>query len=334
MTPDALLGLDIGGANLKVAHSDGIALSRPFALWKQPDRLPEELAGLLAEMPRFDRLAVTMTGELCDCFATKRDGVQALLRGVEAVAAGVAVEVWRNDGRLVSLAAALDDPLPVAAANWLALAAFAGRYSPRGPALVFDVGSTTCDLIPLRDGVPVPVGRTDLERLATGELVYTGIVRTPVCALVSALQFRGRPHRVAAEWFATTQDVDLLLDEIPESPNDRNTADGRPATKAHAHARLARMIGADSETVSFTEAVHLARQVRTAQVQALTEALASVMGLLGTVPQVVVVSGAGEFLARRIVGEMTCVSLAECLGPEISRAACAYGLAVLARERG
>ena len=35
----AVLGLDIGGANLKAAHTDGRALSVPFALWKNPGAL-------------------------------------------------------------------------------------------------------------------------------------------------------------------------------------------------------------------------------------------------------------------------------------------------------
>src|SRR5262245_15374302 len=71
MTP--ALGLDIGGANLKAAHTSGAATSRPFALWKQPRDLAAALRELVADLPPAGRVAVTMTGELCDCFATKRD---------------------------------------------------------------------------------------------------------------------------------------------------------------------------------------------------------------------------------------------------------------------
>ena len=35
----SVLGLDIGGANLKAAHTNGAARSRPFALWKNPGGL-------------------------------------------------------------------------------------------------------------------------------------------------------------------------------------------------------------------------------------------------------------------------------------------------------
>ena len=79
-----VLGLDVGGANLKAAHTAGPAVSRPFPLWKRPGDLADELRALVAPLPPFERLAVTMTGELCDCFATKREGVLHILTAVEA----------------------------------------------------------------------------------------------------------------------------------------------------------------------------------------------------------------------------------------------------------
>ena len=86
MNPNTVLGLDIGGANLKAATAAGRAVSVPFALWKQPDALPAALASLVSQFPGIEDLAVTMTGELCDCFATKRDGVHAVIDAVVALA--------------------------------------------------------------------------------------------------------------------------------------------------------------------------------------------------------------------------------------------------------
>src|SRR5262245_28908054 len=95
------LGLDIGGANLKAAHATGATRLRPFALWKDPRGLAGALRDLLAGLPAADALAVTMTGELCDCFPSKREGVHAILDAVADVAEGRDVRVWRTDGRLV-----------------------------------------------------------------------------------------------------------------------------------------------------------------------------------------------------------------------------------------
>jgi hypothetical protein len=325
-----ILGLDVGGANLKAAHTNGAARSQPFALWKDPGGLADALRGLIAEMPPADVLAVTMTGELCDCFESKRQGVNAILGAVEAASAGKPIRVWRTDGRFLDVAAVRRAPLMAAAANWLALATFAGRYAPKGPALLIDIGSTTTDIVPLQDGRPVPKGRTDLERLRSGELVYSGVRRTPLCAIMGA--------EGAAELFATTLDVYLLLGSIAEDAADHNTADGRPATKAAAHARLARMLCADLETSTIEEREKLANRILLKQVNTLHYALEQVSELLREPPRTIVLAGEGEFLALPVLNNQDAfprcpvVGLWETLGAGISRAACAYAVAVLAAE--
>src|SRR5579862_3249925 len=104
-----VLGLDIGGANLKMAHSQGAARTMPFPLWKKPGELTEALRTLLVDVPAYEMLAVTMTGELCDCYASKKDGVLAILSSVEAVAGPIPVKVWTTHGRFLPLGAARRD---------------------------------------------------------------------------------------------------------------------------------------------------------------------------------------------------------------------------------
>jgi probable H4MPT-linked C1 transfer pathway protein len=319
-----VLGLDIGGANLKAAHSDGLARLMPFALWRNPDGLPDALRNLIRPLPRFDMLAVTMTGESCDCYETKRQGVVSILDAVLSVADQTPILVWTTSGSFTSLDEAKDQFIKTASANWLALATFAGRYVPAGSSLLIDIGSTTTDIVPLLDGKPTPRGRTDRERLKNRELVYTGVRRTPVCAL---LGMDG-----AAELFATSLDVHLLLGDLRENVEDRNTADSRPATREAAHARLVRMIGEDLETFSEHEAKELAQELGNRQLTALRDAVIRVTSDHGIHPDTVVISGEGEFLARRALGNVEVISLADELGPEISKSACAYAVAILAQE--
>jgi probable H4MPT-linked C1 transfer pathway protein len=329
--PHTVLGLDIGGANLKAAHSGGMALLRPFELWRFPGELPDALRRLLSSFPAFDCLAVTMTGELCDCFATRREGVAAILAAVQAVAGTKPVHVWQTAGRFADPAQAQETWLQTAASNWHALATFAGRFAPAGPALLIDIGSTTTDIIPLADGVPIARGRTDAERLQSCELVYTGVRRTPVCAILGS--------EVAAEFFATTLDVYLVLGRMAENAEDRRTADGRPATVAAAHARLARMLCADAETCSEAQARNLARQAHDRQRSLVGTAICTLAGRLPGLLRTVIVAGSGEFLAREAVAgtpalaDLPIVSLADRLGAAISEAACAHAVAVLAAER-
>jgi probable H4MPT-linked C1 transfer pathway protein len=323
------LGLDIGGANVKGAHSDGHARTLPFELWKRPAQLSEKLRSVLDGLPTADLLTATMTGELCDCFATKRAGVHFILDAVDAVRGNRQARIWHSEGRLVTLDEARANPLGVAAANWLAVATFAARRLDDQSGLVIDIGSTTTDIVPFSVGRAVPMGRTDATRLRCQELIYTGVRRTPVCALLGL--------EVTAELFATTHDAYLILGRVAEDETDCLTADGRPATRTGARARLARMVGADAETCSDAEVYALANRVEEVQVEAIRRGIFEVAQHLRQPPQAAVLAGSGEFLARRVLASVPDLarlriwSLATELGPELSQVACAYALAQLAR---
>lgn len=316
---EIVLGLDIGGANLKAALSSGSARSRSFALWKRPVELGSELQQLIDGW-RWDRIAITMTGELCDCFATKREGACHIIQSVmEAIGPH---DVWTIKDRFVTSEQALKEPLHCAASNWLALATFCSRFASAGPALLLDIGSTTTDVVPLLDGKPVPQGCTDSVRLKCGELIYTGVRRTPLCAL---LGWQGM-----AEFFATTQDVYLMLDNTTADSKVVDTADGRPATQECAHARLARMLGGDSESMSIDETRALAMKVKELQLERIAEAVSRALP-----HSIVILSGSGEFLGREVMVRLNhdrFVSLGQELGSSISSCACAFSVAKLSAE--
>jgi probable H4MPT-linked C1 transfer pathway protein len=331
-----VVGLDIGGANLKAATADGDVLSSPFEIWRTPDRLTDALTDLLAKLPAADALAVTMTAELADCFRTKAEGVDFVLAAAERVAGTRAVHVWSTEGRFVSPCEARRDPMRIAAANWHALATWgAQRFLPTGCGLLVDIGSTTTDIIPLRDGRPVATGLTDGDRLLSGELVYTGIRRTPLCAVASEILFRGQPGRVAAELFATTLDVYLLLEDVAEDFTDYNTANGRPATRVEAWHRMARMLCRDGDEFSVQDAIVAARQFAAAQQTTIARVLNQVLTRLGSPPESVIVSGSGSFLARRVLESDSrtrgadIISLDAELAPAVAESACAFAVATL-----
>ncbi|MFO0869449.1 MAG: hydantoinase/oxoprolinase family protein [Pirellulales bacterium] len=330
------LAIDIGGANLKVADGLGYAASYPFPLWKFPERLAQQLGHAIAEAPRAERLAITMTGELADCYASRREGVEKILDAVEEAAAGRSIVVYLVTGEMVAPQAARRNPLLAAASNWHALAAFAGRFVPHQTALLIDAGSTTCDVIPLVDGRPAARGRTDTERLLHQELVYTGVERSPVCALVSHLPYGQQNCAVAQELFATARDAYLLLGELPEQPADRNTADGRPATRDAARTRLARMVCADVDEFTWEDARRAAVAIQAAQVERLGAAVRWVAAALPQPPSSVVLVGQGEFLIRAALDTLpwkgVTVSLEQLAGDLVSRCGPAHALAVLSRE--
>jgi probable H4MPT-linked C1 transfer pathway protein len=331
----SILALDIGGANLKLADGCGLARSVPFALWKHPDQLSTAVAELLDGVPHDAIIVATMTGELADCYRTKDDGVRQITQAVVGAAGNRPVHIYRVDGRLVSPTEACDAPRLVAASNWHALASYVARWIDT-TGLIVDIGSTTADLIPIIARRSATVGLTDPERLASGELVYTGVVRSPLCAIVDRLPWGSRQCRVAQELFATSWDAYLTLGLLPEQPAATHTADGRPATREFAHDRLARAICADRTTFSETDAIAAAKVVMHEQLNDLAEALHEVIARLPHRVETVIVSGQGEFLAHALVDRelsgVSIVSLSRRLGNEVSEVAPAHALAILARE--
>ena len=340
------LGLDIGGANLKAADLDGMVRTVEFPMWKQHRCLSDRLQ-TLAWIEHPDLVGVTMTAELADCFDCKADGVCWVIDSVQQAFPQSEVRVWLTTGEFAAPDDAVKLPELVAAANWQALATWVGRAVPHGPAILIDVGSTTTDIIPLLDGTPMASGLTDLERLQHGELVYTGVRRTPLCAVSHSVVLDGIEIPVAAELFATTQDVNIVLGSIVESPEDTHTADGRPATVQAAQCRIARMLCCDQAELSGEAIIQIARQFAKTQCSQLIKALervrttqaqqlqAAARPEANTDPQIVL-SGSGEFLAAKVVADChltTTVNLGQSGSAAVAEAACAFAIARLVFER-
>ncbi len=330
------LALDVGGAHIKASDGRGFAAAYPFPLWKNSERLTHELRRIISEAPDCDHLVATMTGELADCFDSKEQGVLFILEALHAAADGRHTRVYVNDGSLVTPVVAGRRFTEVAAANWHALARYCGRFMELGVALLMDVGSTTCDVIAFRDGFPNHIGMTDTQRLLSGELVYTGVQRSPICAVASAVPYRDHLCPLAHELFATMLDVYVIMGDLSEDPANHWTADGRPATKPFARGRLARSICSDGEHFNHRDAVAMAQSLAERQAELLTEAMERVLQRAGETPESIVICGVGEFLARRAIEQFglkaTVISLRQQLGRSISRCATAHALAVIAQE--
>lgn len=338
--PDRVVALDVGGANLKAADGLGWSASRSFPLWQRPGDLADALSEFIRER-RPARIVATMTGEIADCFACRSAGVAhivaALARAAASPSDALSIYVVDEERRaaLVTAAEALRRPLDAAAANWHALARLAAHHAPTERSVLVDIGSTTTDIVPLLDREPIPFHRHDADRMLSGELVYTGMERTPLAALAHTLPHRGIARPVAAERFADSRDVWLVLGALAASPEADGTADGGPATAEGARVRLARTMLLDPGAFTPSDALVVARHCAGIQARMITAALVSIADRLGWRPTGVVLSGHGTALARRVVRRTrwhpAVVSLPEVLGAEVSRSAPAHALACIAR---
>jgi probable H4MPT-linked C1 transfer pathway protein len=280
-------------------------------------------------------MAVTMTAELADCFATKREGVAFVIDAFRAAFPEIDPQVYGVDGRFRSADAAKQEPHEVAAANWRASASLVARTFP--DALFIDVGSTTTDLIPIVSGQVVASGLTDTARLQSGELVYTGVLRTPVCAIVRSVSVGGRRCGVAAEHFAIAADVYRWLGRIGNEEYTCETPDGRDRGHIESGARLARMVCADLETLGADGVTGIAENVAARQVQQIVRGARQVKRRLGArFPRAAVLAGQGTFLAQAVAeaASLKPRDLASELGAAASRAAPAAAVAYLLAGTG
>ena len=346
-----VLGFDIGGANTKAAFltvnngkvQTAKVVSEYFPIWKDPEKLTSVLLALKDKVGagKLDALAVTMTAELSDAYQTKREGVWHILGCVKKAFPDVLIYVLNSNSELESLEAALAQPLGVASANWAATGWLVAKHVKN--CVVLDVGSTTTSIIPIIDGKVAAKGKTDLEKLACSELIYTGSLRTNIAAIVRTIPIPIRGGlavaSVASELFALSGDVHLVLGNISETDYTCETADGRGKTRLEAYARLARVVCADIEMLSEREIVELAKILCAMQVWQIFRGLAIVMSDVrphagGRV--VVVVTGLGkDFLAKKAAehSDAEIVDLATIVQKEAVLATPAYAVALMAAEK-
>jgi (4-(4-[2-(gamma-L-glutamylamino)ethyl]phenoxymethyl)furan-2-yl)methanamine synthase len=301
-----VFGWDVGGAHVKVATAHGAGVLADVAQWACPlwqgiAHLERAIDSVFERWPDaalpHARHAITMTGEMVDLFPGRAEGVRALTR-VLTQRLGPRTLFFAGDAWFAR-SACVDGWRKVASANWLATARWVAACVP--DALLIDIGSTTTDIVPIVGGHVAARGANDAERLMTGELVYQGVVRTPLCGVAHRIGFRGETTGVMNEWFATTADVYRLTGELWPQHDQHASADNGPKTEHASRARIARMIGRDAADASDADWRRFAHAWRHEQLRTLEANLMRVRAQhdgLSTAP--IVGAGCGRFLAAAL----------------------------------
>lgn len=302
------LGWDVGGAHLKAAlvDADGRAvevIQVACPLWRGLNELHHAIDAVMARL-KLDpgQHAVTMTGELADIFPDRNAGVMQIA-GIMAERLGSNTHFYAGSAGLVVMADVGQHLAAIASANWLASAAFVAMQVESG--LFVDIGSTTADFVLLGDGVALNRGFSDAERMQYEELVYTGVVRTPLMALATHVPFAGEWQNLAAEHFATTADVYRLTGDLDEAEDMSDTADGTGKTMEESARRIARMIGRDLVDAPNAAWIGLAGNFKQMQINQLKNAAMRCFSRnLIDRKAPIIGAGAGSFLARELARQL------------------------------
>ena len=341
-----VLGLDIGGANTKatfIKTQNGkmkeIGTSMQyFPIWKSgKEQLPSVLEALkksLVDSTALDGVGVTITAELSDAYLTKKEGINHVLDCITAVFGDAPLFVLDVEAKLLSVEKARMEPLKVASANWAATGWMISQMIKN--CIIVDVGSTTTSIIPVINGKIAAEGKTDLEKLQNGELVYSGSLRTNIATIINDIPVRGRKARVSSELFAQSGDIHRFLDNITENEYTAETCDGRGKTRKEAMTRLARVVCADTNMLTEQEIVDMAQFIYDKQVEQIAAGLKQVYERIKPLIQKkirVIVTGLGRnFLAKKAAektGFSDVIDMSELVGTKAATVSPSVGVALM-----
>jgi probable H4MPT-linked C1 transfer pathway protein len=297
-------GWDIGGAHLKVARCDPdgnlqhvIQIACP--LWQGITQLASAIETVFKTLGnQHDITAITMTGELVDIFPNREAGVAGILSCVAQYIDPDKIVVYGAEAGWLKLEQATQQWQHVASRNWQASASLVAHVIPEG--LFIDIGSTTCDIIPLNNGLTTSHGLNDFERQTSCELLYTGAIRTPLIALSQNAPFNGNLVSLAAEVFATTGDCWCLLGLLDPASIQDNSADGQPWQADFCASRIARLLGTDANQANLAQWQQLAQWFAEQQSHLVSNAMLHVLSahaeIVADAP--IIGAGVGRFIAK------------------------------------
>ena len=332
-----IAGFDIGGANTDLAIIDfekgeikNIEVDFEYLpMWSNNDDLSHVLIELIEKIcpvSEIDAVGISMTAELVDAYDTKKEGVLDVVRKCEETftcpIAYVGVDGMLSKDEIEKT------PLKAAAANWIATAQIATLISDN--CIFIDTGSTTTDIIPIRDAKECAIGKSDFDRSATGELVYTGTLRTNLASFLDKVELNGKEYRVASELFAQTADVYMVLDLITEKDYICDTFDGEGKSKIDCARRIARVVCADLEMLSMEDIVEMSEFIHQKQVEQIADGLRQVHETQNL--DLIVTTGLGKDILDRPAAELLGLevkSMGDILSDDECTVAPAIGTAVM-----
>jgi probable H4MPT-linked C1 transfer pathway protein len=245
-----------------------------------------------------------MTGELVDCFNSREQGVAAILETLQNKIADPDMQIFvGTQGFLPIDHVQPADYLNIASANWIASAELTARHFRNG--LFVDIGSTTTDILLISNHTLKALGYTDYQRLVSGELVYTGVIRTAVMAVAQQAEFKGQSMGLMAEYFATMADVYRLTGDLNPAHDQTDTADGADKSPAASALRLSRMTGYDFTEQDWPIWLAFADNLKQQQKQRIKLACQQqLQRQTPSDPGCLIGAGVGRFLIREIAKDL------------------------------
>ena len=297
-----ILGWDIGGAHLKlcvVKEDKNILETLQFKtpMWEDPKIAHKIFKKIIKhfDIKTWDEHFFTMTGEISDCFLNRKDGVKKIISQIDR-AFGNSARYYSQD-KFLKLEETKKFYSSIASANWHATALFISKFIKEG--FLIDIGTTTTDIIVIKDSKIMQDGFTDSQRLRDGSLVYLGVSRTSISSLKSKLIFKNKSYNVMREMFANTADVFRVTKQLNDVADLYPSCDKGPKTITASQQRLARVIGMDRSDGTNNDWILFSNYIISEMIKEIVKnfiKLEKKYKINSTAP--IVFSGCGNFLSQ------------------------------------
>ena len=293
------VGLDVGGAHLKVALLSPAnrvewVMQLPCPLWQGLEQLSGAWREACLRMPSLldGHYAVTMTGESADCFPSRNDGVLRILDLLEKLLPR-SFCVYGGPLGLVDASVARSAPERVASFNWHASARLCRRTPP---AMQFRMSAAPPQPCAVRKLACSPNRGDSRLRPASAikTLILHGALRTP---LVSPKRYNRRKTLRWVPNILRHSGYYLLSEELARTATNTPAAIGPPPARgggSHGGAH------AGCDATAMRSAGSWWREVCRAQYGSILSAYSAYASVTSRQTHPIVAAGVGRFIAKRI----------------------------------
>ena len=290
-----IIGWDIGGAHIKAAKIDFKKKTSKTKqlyspIWKNVNYLKKSIKLIKKKLGKTNYHAITMTAELSDIFPDRKNGVKHIIN-LSSKILGEKNIFFYSKKNFLKKKLAIKKPFELNSMNWHATASFVSNFFPN--CILVDIGSTTSDIIPIKNKEIISKGVSDYQRLKSNELIYLGVLRTPIQAVE-------RKKNLINENFANLSDVYRVLNKIPSTFDLLPTLDSKTKNKHDSARRIARIFGKDYKKNHFLKWKKIAYQIEGEHLKILKSVIKKIekKNFLKKVP--IIGAGIGEFLVKKI----------------------------------
>ncbi|MBT3548826.1 MAG: hypothetical protein HOI56_03780 [Gammaproteobacteria bacterium] len=260
------IGWDIGAAHTKITillnNKDTVKCSIiSCELWKSLSRLKDIIEGVNDMYKKKFQIInlISMSAEMCDVFSSRKEGVKSVLSLFERK--GFINHIYSKDIG-ISKFNGFKQYASLASTNWMAIPDYLKGMEKN--VIAIDIGSTTTDIVLIKNHKCINKRHDDFSGLHTNELLYTGALRTPIYSVISSIILNKRIYNVIPENFSTMSDIYRLLSIIRNKSDYTSTADGRSKSKKDTLQRISRIFGFDFTKVNNDIIIKLSRKIMAA----------------------------------------------------------------------